>query len=287
MTCLICDKKSLKPLFKKKDLRLLRCADCGLVQVDNLKAIFDIKHYDYYKDRLTLEEDKLYNHITTKRYINLLHKLEHYRENNTLLDIGCGEGHFLSLAKRIGWEAMGLELAPYAVDICKKFNLNVKDADLLKVDLKNDYYDAVVMFEVLEHLIKPREYLLKINDILRRKGVLVITTPNFYCIARLLLGTRWSLINKEHLFYFTPKSLKLFLRECSFEIIEIKTKHITLPELYKLFRNKTEGIYRRNQEIRRLVETNKFLNFLKYSLNKILNLTGTGESIECICQKIC
>lgn len=286
MYCSICKNNIFFSLVKKRDLTLVKCSGCGLVRVDNLSTTFDIRHYDYYKNRKKLSGEELYNPVTTKRYIDLLSRLECYRKNNTLFDIGCGEGHFLSVAKKMGWEANGIEKAPYAVEICNKFNINVVCADLLKIDLQNDYYDAVMMFEVLEHLTQPQEYLLKVNDILRKGGILIITTPNFNCITRFLLQERWSLIHKEHLFYFTPKTLELFLTKCNFRLIELRVKHITLPELYRLFKDKTNSVYHCNQVIRKALERNKFLSCLKYYVNKILNLTRLGESIECICQKI-
>lgn len=288
MNCPVCENSNFIQLIKKRDMTLIKCLDCGLIQVGNSAASFDIKLYDYYKDRIGLTAKELYSHITAKRYINLLKGLEIYRKNGRLLDIGCGEGHFLSLAKEKGWEAAGIERAPYAVQICRELGINAISADLLKIDLEDSYYDAVTMFEVLEHLAHPREYLSKVNGILRKDGVLILTTPNFNCITRFLLQKKWSWINEEHLFYFTARTLRLLLNKCNFSIIKLSVKHITLPELCRLFlfTDKTGSIYNRNQAIRKIVEENIFLGFLKYGTNRILNLTGAGEVIECLCQKI-
>ena len=286
MSCPVCTKESFSLLLKKGDLTLIKCLSCGLVQVDNLLATFDIEHYNYYQDRVDFGKEEIYNPITAKRYIELLNRLECYRKNNALLDIGCGEGHFLYMAKKMNWQAKGIDKAPYAVEICKKFNINAERSDLLSLDLENDYYDVITMFEVLEHLTHPEEYLLKVRDILRKGGIFIITTPNFNCLTRLLLQKRWSCINKEHLFYFTPKTINLLLEKCNFRVIDFRVKHIALPELYRLFKDKTNGVYKRNQAIRKVVEQNKFLSYLKDYVNKILNLTGLGESIECSCQKI-
>ena len=283
--CSICENEKFAPLFKKGNLALVKCLGCGLVRVNNLTATFDIRLYDYYKERINISKEELYNPINTKRYLELLNRLEFCRNNNTLFEIGSGEGQLLSVAKSRHWQVEGIELAPYAVEICKKFNLNVQCADFLKTDIKSGYYDVVVMSEVMEHLTHPQEYLLKANNILRENGILVITTPNFNCITRRLLQKRWSLINKEHLFYFTPRSLKLLLRKCNFEIIGLRVSLITLPELYRLFKRQVDDVYNRNQVIRRTIETNRLLRFLKSASNKFLNLTGTGESIECICRK--
>lgn len=286
MTCPICNCIDSRPLFKKRELKLLRCRKCGLVYIDNLLDKFNLDKYSYYKERINLSKLQLYNPLTERRYIGLLNRIQGYRKNNEILEIGCGEGHFLSVAKNMDWQVMGLEKAPYAAEICKKFKINVICSDLLDTDIKNDYYDAVVMFEVLEHLTQPQEYLRKINAILRKGGVLVITTPNFNSITRRLLNQRWRLINEEHLLYFTPNTLKSTLGNCNFRLLGFEAKHITLPELFGLSRGNTDNIYRQNQKIRKAIENNKFLSFSKKTINKFLSLTKLGESIECICQKI-
>lgn len=285
MHCAVCKGKKHIPVFKNDTITLVKCLRCNLVQVEDLSATFNIKLYDYYKARMQLRDEELYDPITAKRYLKLLDTFQRYRKNGMLLDIGCGEGHFLSVAKKNGWQVHGIEKAPHAVEICKRFNVGVICADLLEIDLPCNSYDAVMMSEVLEHLTQPREYLLKVNEILRKGGILRITTPNFNCITRFLLRERWSLIHKEHLFYFTPKTIKSLLKSCNFKVIEFQTKLITLPELLRLFKAKTDDPYGVNQAIRKVVEENKFLSYVKSCANSVLNLTKMGESIECICLK--
>lgn len=287
MACLICKGKNLDFLFKKKDFLVVRCWDCGLVQLDNIANIFNIDNYQYYKNRVILAEKKHCNPYNMKRYINLLNKLERYRQTNALLDIGCGEGDFLSVAKRMNWQANGLEIAPYAIQICKKLNLDVEEGDLLKLDLKVNYYDIVTMFEVLEHFMQPKEYLQKANYILRKRGLLIITTPNFNCLTRIISQEKWRLFGKEHLSYFTPHYIKKLLKDTNFKIIEFVVKDITLPELRNPFVNKNiTDIAKCNQDLREAIEKNKILLFLKEIVNSFLNLTRLGESIQCICQKL-
>ncbi|MFC1699095.1 class I SAM-dependent methyltransferase [Candidatus Omnitrophota bacterium] len=289
MACLVCEKESFSPLFKKGNLTLVKCLSCGLVQADNPSATFDLEYYDYYhnyyQNIADLKEDEVYNPIDATRHIDLLNRLENYRKNNALLDIGCGIGHLLHMAKKMNWQARGIEVAPYAVEICQRFNIDVDCCDLLSLDLENDRYDAITMFGVLEHLTQPKEYLLKVHDILRKDGIFIVTTLNFNCLTKLLLQKRWSQIDEEHLFYFTPQTIRLFLKKCNFRIIDFRVKNITLPELYRLFKDQAQ-VFGPHQMIRKAVEENKFLVHLKDYTNKILNLTGLGESIECFCQKI-
>ncbi len=282
MSCPVCHYKEQKEVLKKQDFSLLKCRNCHLVFLDDSHEK-DVKQYNYYRDRINLEKAELYNSITESRYLELLEKIECYRKRNEILDVGCGEGHFMSVAKTNNWKVTGIEKAVYAIEICKKFNLNRVYSDLLH--LKKDHYDVVTMFEVLEHLKQPNEYLIKINEILRPGGVLIISTPNFNCLTRKLLKNRWSLINKEHLIYFTPYTIKSLLGKCNFKILEFKVKNINFPELSKVVFSESKQSYCRNQDIRKKIESNHVLSILKYSANKFLNFTMLGETIECIRQK--
>lgn len=288
MKCSICKERTFKHLLKKDNLILVKCLNCGLVQIGNIVEISDIKNYDYYKNKITLTQKELYNPITTKRYINLLSKLEYYRKNNTLLDIGCGEGQFLSVAKEKKWQIEGIEIAPHAVAICKKFDDidNIYCGNFLGLDLKHDYYDVITMFEVLEHLTQPKDFLLKSHSILRKGGVLYLTTPNFNCINRLLLQKKWRCIHKEHLFYFTHNLLKRIIKEANFKILEFETKHIDLPELFNVFRREPSNkFYSSNNCLRENIERSRILSISKEITNKFLNIIKLGESIQCLCQK--
>lgn len=287
MKCPVCAKEDYSAIFKKEDLRLIKCRGCGLVLVDDPEATFDIRHYDYYKERIAWAKERLYNPITACRYVSLLTRLERYRKNNALLDIGCGEGHFLSVAKGLGWEVKGLEVAPYAVDICKRFDINVECADLLRTDLPQGRYDLVTMFEVLEHMAQPREYLLRTNALLRKGGVLVLTTPNFDCITRRMLRQKWSPIHKEHLFYYAPRSVRMLINSLGYKIIEFRVKTISLPEIWEfLVRSDADKKHVHHQNLRRAAENNALLTCFKNMVNSALNLTGLGEAIECVCQKV-
>jgi 2-polyprenyl-3-methyl-5-hydroxy-6-metoxy-1,4-benzoquinol methylase len=286
MACIICNTEDFKLVLRKENLTLVRCQKCHLIYLNGLQSNLNIENYAYYNKRINMTKDELYNSITEKRYTALLKKIEAHRKNNEILDVGCGEGHFISVAKSMQWHITGIETTPYAVEICKKFGLNVMHSGLLGINLQRDYYDIVTMFEVLEHLESPKKYLNKINSILRRNGILIITTPNFNCLARLLLKERCNIIHKQHLCYFTPNTVKSLLKECNFKVIDLTVKNINLPVLWKFFKKDSIDWYGSNQVIRNRIETNRMLSFLKRILNKMLNLTKMGETIECICQKV-
>lgn len=287
MVCALCGKNDLKELFTPEEFVLLKCGNCSLVQVADPLKEFNLDNYGYYRGRLNYPKERLYNRITAKRYAGLLNRLKKYRHNSFLLDIGCGEGHFLQVAQAMRWDARGVEAAPFAVEVCRKFGVkNVDCVDPMHTQLPAGCYDIITMFEVLEHVACPRGLLSRIRDSLRKKGALVITTPNFSSITSRLCGKNWSLVHKEHLFYYTPDSLKKMLLKEGFQVVSIKTKGITLPEISAyLFGRSTERAHHKNLEIRETIEGNRLLKLAKGVVNNLLNILRLGETIECISEK--
>lgn len=286
MNCPVCKTEKSITILRKDTVILHRCLGCGLTYSSYVSEDFKEEIYGYYANKTGHDREKIYNPITQKRYVDLLNRISRYRKNNELLDIGCGEGHFITVAGQKGWNASGIERSVCATQICRSFSLNVINTDLLELNTGEKRFDVVTMFEVLEHLNRPYEYLLKVRDILRKKGVFIITTPNFNCITRLLLQEKWSLVSQQHTLYFTEKTVKSLLNRCGFRVVELKTKNVSLPELKKIFKKKVEKTYTRNQMLRNAIEENRPLVILKDIANNFLKWTGTGETIECLSEKV-
>lgn len=99
-----------------------------------------------------------------------------------LLDLGCGEGLFLSYAQQAGYEVAGTDIDHHSVDAAKKLYAlsNVSAASVAEtVDLyQAERFDVICVFEVIEHLEDPLEGLRHAARLLSDNGVLVISVPN-------------------------------------------------------------------------------------------------------------
>jgi len=122
-----------------------------------------------------------------------------------ILDIGCNRGHISLPIKVVSRapEVFGLDWNEELLGIAqKKGIISFKvDIDKDRYPFEADYFDAVFMGEVLEHLNDPDHALHEIHRILRLNGLLVITTPNFaawYNRVALLLGFQPYWINNSH-----------------------------------------------------------------------------------------
>lgn len=222
--------------------------------------------------------------ITRERYRDLLDGFEAYRRNNILLDVGCGAGFFLEEARARGWDVAGSEYSEHALGLARGKGLQVARAPLTRDVFAPDTFDVVTAFEVFEHVRDPRHEAMVISHVLRVGGLLYCTTPNFNSLSRRLLGPRWSVINyPEHLWYFTPRTLRGWLERSGFLAEEITTSGIS-PAGFR------RGLCRRSaqaqppatndQDLRDAIERSGSLRLAKTVVNAALGALDAGDTIK-------
>lgn len=149
-----------------------------------------------------------------------------------LLDIGCGDGTLGYYAKTKYKEVYGVDISEKALDIAKNRGVITFKVDLNKdrLPFPDDYFDAVTCLDVLEHVIDPRILIKEIRRVLKRRGILIISTPNIrywkYILTLVLRGkfpktsTDTELWDGGHLHYFTFKDVEDLLITYDFEIVK-------------------------------------------------------------------
>ena len=170
-------------------------------------------------------------------FLAYLDKIEKLAFGRNIFDVGTATGYFLNLAKNRGWQTAGVEISDYAAGIARSRGHDVYGGRLPEIKIE-DRFNAVTMWDVLEHLDNPEEYLRAVNKILvSDNGWLIINTVNRGSFWARLLGRRWHLIvPPEHLFYYSPKNLKMLLQRTGFEIKEMKRmgKRFSLSYIFKI-----------------------------------------------------
>jgi 2-polyprenyl-3-methyl-5-hydroxy-6-metoxy-1,4-benzoquinol methylase len=262
-------------------IALMRCGSCGLVFHD---AFTDEAELREYYDGYYHGENLAFSAITDRRFGELLRSFDAYRRSNYILDVGCGSGHFLKVAIEMGWHAHGTEIASSAFEQLSRLGINSFCGKLESANYPDDFFDVVYCSEVIEHLLDPMMLLGEIARILRPGGLLYLTTPNFNSLSRRLLGSRWRVIAKEHICYFTPGSLERALREAGFAKVAIVTRNIDPNEIKRAFsRNSDQGgtgfQTATTEALRHQLETRPALKLAKRAANLVLRTTATGDTI--------
>ncbi len=117
-----------------------------------------------------------------KHRLEILKKHISYPLNQVkILDIGCAKGFFLSLCDQESWQTFGVDISSYALSFAPQFTkakFLKLDASREKLSYTNDFFEAVVFFDVIEHLEQDEFFLKEIKRVLKDKGTFMLVTPD-------------------------------------------------------------------------------------------------------------
>lgn len=277
--CPICNNNRINELPQFKKQYLVKCANCTFVFAKKIPSDLELaEHYMGYGRNDYLSP------VTIKRYHQILDKLEKFKQQNRMLDVGCGIGYFLDEAKKRDWEVYGTEYTDVAVDICKKKEIEMHQGVLDINNYSSGFFDVITSFEVIEHINNPAEEVKKFNYLLRDGGTIYITTPNFDSISKNYLGNKWNVITyPEHLSYYTSKTLKFLFKQKGFKKLEIKTTGISISRIKvskQLSNQKPVSSNSDDEKIRLMTENKWYMKWIKNILNTILSIFKKGDTIK-------
>ena len=204
--------------------RNVRCSDCGLIYVSprlqpGLRATFN--SWEFIDDRESEYEAHAAAHVFTAK--QRLARLERFlRGPGTVLDVGCAMGYFLHTATQRWWKAFGVEFDPRpAARARERFGLQVKVGTLEQAKFEDGQFDCVHVNDVIEHLPDPFASLQEIKRILKPGGIAFVGTHNVAGVRAHLDGDAWrDLGGLDHLFCFSPKTLRAMMRKAGFDVLQ-------------------------------------------------------------------
>jgi 2-polyprenyl-3-methyl-5-hydroxy-6-metoxy-1,4-benzoquinol methylase len=152
-----------------------------------------------------------------------------------LLEVGCGTGADLVWARENGWDVHGLELDPSAVEAARQQGLDVQQSTFEDANLDANSFDCIIMSQVLEHLYSPTRALLRCHQLLRPRGLLLISVPKFDSWTRHALGNYWhNLQFPVHLHHFNQPVLDRMITNAGFRVREVRLSSSILNLAYAL-----------------------------------------------------
>lgn len=243
--CPLCDAPGPRRVtYDLAELRVERCA-CRFVSLGvspdraALEAMYDAGYFEerhrYFFERPSeaggngQADENLAEFADGLRLVG-----EHVPRLGRLLDIGCGVGVFLEMARGRGWQVAGVDISAYAVQHARdQRGLDARCGVLRDMQFADGSFDVVTMWDVLEHLPDPLAELREVRRVLRPGGCVLINTPNEGSLLKVLarLGYRLSLgrlvypvrklYHQYHLCYFTPDTLRRLLERAGLRVMKL------------------------------------------------------------------
>ncbi|MEW6676508.1 MAG: class I SAM-dependent methyltransferase [Pseudomonadota bacterium] len=247
--CPRCDADSPEYQLHLNVADLVRCRACGMSYVNPRLSPAELERkLQLWADQDVLDEERLrqaFEPATLDYYARFLRRIEARAPGRGhLLDVGCGTGAFLTVARQAGWRVQGVEVGVASSRHAREaLGLDVQRGSLYDFEPAAGGYDAISLIEVIEHLQDPRSALQRIHGWLKPGGVLLVTTPNVDSLYRRLFGNRWWVINceDEHIVLFNPDTLAGMLREQGFEVCETHLQNLDIAGLWRTWRGGAEA----------------------------------------------
>ena len=285
--CAACGSTNARPLGVKNQLDVVSCLDCDSVYTPYSPWYSSTSFYSgFYLSEEELSPPQFIN----SRLEEITSEFSPFRQNNRLLDIGCGAGNLLAAARKHNWNVHGLDVSPSAVKHVRDLGFEVYEGELQEAAFPSEHFDVVTAAELLEHLIDPQPLLQEVARILRPGGLFWTTTPNARGLSGRILGLKWRCIwPPEHLQLFSIRGLTKLLREAGFRQLRIDTTGGNPIEIFHAMgavKNAPKTVdqhfdrvttsYRLNESMTR----SRSRRVLKSTVNSFLNLSRLGDSLK-------
>lgn len=243
-TCPICSGKDARffangtdRLFRAVEgsFVLLRCPNCRCVFQNPIPGEHEISRYyprQYWwvsdgqgltlAARILRQLERSYREFVARDHIRFLDRCARRAAagKKLLLDIGCGSGLLLHLARGRGFEPHGMDISEQAVALAReRYRIPVLQGKVGDDIWPPGQFDFVTMFHVLEHLPDPLAALRYVRRILKPDGHLIIQVPNVESLQARIFGARWyGLDVPRHLINFSPHAANLLLQKSGFAV---------------------------------------------------------------------
>lgn len=189
----------------------LRCPACGyekyVPEISSQQHDVYEADADYAADTYAAPDDLWrWCHSYARAYVQ-----SHGANGKSLLDVGCGNGFFVARMKSLGLRAQGVDFNELAIAHGRQaFGLTeaeISGRSLRELTALPGRFDFITLFDVLEHLPRPRETLLELRELLAPGGVAIVAVPNANAIWRPPAD-----FPPHHLSRFTPAALRAILQ---------------------------------------------------------------------------
>jgi 2-polyprenyl-3-methyl-5-hydroxy-6-metoxy-1,4-benzoquinol methylase len=234
VTCDLCGSRELHALYTRPDEMLVaECKDCGLAFLNPrpksgcIGKLYDETYFQKSSQDIQcgysryLSDDGRQVLLETARIRLGALKKFWSPHGKRCLEIGCATGEFCQVLAQSGAVTTGVDLSEFVIQAARdrypSLDFRIGDIEAVSGTQK---YDAVFAFELIEHVISPKEFLSTAKELIADGGLLVLTTPNLDC-GKQSGFERWIGFHGsfEHLYFFAPETLHRYGKTTGLELI--------------------------------------------------------------------
>jgi 2-polyprenyl-3-methyl-5-hydroxy-6-metoxy-1,4-benzoquinol methylase len=272
-SCPVCGSKRKKFFLTKLKINIFECQKCFSGFTEFVPRNFDDlynNHEQFIQDQKDYANSRKYRIKTFGR--ERLKILNRFKKKGNLLDIGCGNGWFLETVKN-HYNSHGLELnvsmarftsQQLFIPIFENYN-----------KIKKNFYDIITLFDVIEHVEKPFNYIKYIGRFLKKNGIILIFTPNKRSVGFLCMRENQNLIVPPYHVTYLQKESFIFIPK-NFKMIFNQTRGLDILDILAYERDIKKEILNSEKNLK-----NKYVD----AQNQIDSL-GLGNHIRVILRKI-
>jgi len=198
---------------------IVQCTACGFVYqnpqpdpectLDAYEQVVDVRYAEEREGRV-------------HTFGRALEELEQLAAPGRLLDVGAHLGVFVEVALERGWDAEGIEPSRWAVDEARARELPVSWGTVADLTGADRQYDAITMWDVIEHLPDPAGDIRRLRRLLRPGGLLAVSTMDVDAPVARLLGRRWPWYMQMHLSYFSRATLQRMFEDAGYDVVAVR-----------------------------------------------------------------
>jgi SAM-dependent methyltransferase len=277
-SCPTCGSADCRLEIEKDHMKLVRCEACDLVYVS---PTFDEAHYRQvyaspeYQDIVRELGIKSHQYRVERFGVERVGLMARHLDigRPRYLDVGCSTGFVVEAARDRGWAAVGIDLNPSAVEFGAARGLDLRVASLEDSGFARGSFDAVSLFDVLEHLLDPVRTLRASVRLLAPGGILFLYVPNYDSASRLLMGKDAHFIwPTHHLNYYTPVTIRDLMSREGLDTEYVATEGLDIVD-YLWYRREVHG------------QIDAGVEAIGDTLQFLINAGGYGKNLRVIARK--
>ena len=216
---------------------LRHCAECGqlLSRIDAAGYWESMRQFDQHEfNQPPPHELARRFKVARRRFDTISALLGNKPAALRVLDVGCSRGNFLAAGTRLGFHMEGVEPAANIAAAARAQGLTVHTGLLADANLAAASFDAITLFEVIEHLQEPLPLLRECHRVLKPGGILVLSTGNTASWTVAAMREKWDYfdIAKDggHISFYNPRSIALLGSRAGFSAERIETSRVKFHE---------------------------------------------------------